>query len=251
MTNSIAEAYKGRLPLSISISLFLAVWFIYTLDHWLDAKRTKQLPSMHRHQFHQKHSKSILTLMIIQAGLGLTSLLYLPIETFYVGLVIAITVIAYFLLSLLLKAFVIKEVFIASIYTIGVFVGPSSLGITLSSSAFIAMFIVFGLALSNLILISMYEISNDIKDGSHSWPIKFGYKSSFLLLRYTIYILLTLISINAMVFPQSPWLLQVCFFLMVSVLYLILNRPKWFKKQERYRIYADMIFFIPFIILLT
>ncbi|WP_109832551.1 UbiA family prenyltransferase [Reichenbachiella versicolor] len=253
MTNAISHTFGLLLPASISISLFLAVWFIYTLDHWIDARRVGNSlnmyrPSMHRHRFHQDHSRKMIVLMICQILIGLFSLLFLPVQTLYIGIVVSISVGVYFLFSLLFKVVLIKELLIASIYTIGVFVGPVSLGAANSLSGLLCMIIVFGIAFINLILITMYEMSNDRKDGSHSWAIRFGYKPSYYLLSYLIYILLVLIVVSAIYLPSSSWVLYAVFFAMVAVLYMILNRPSWFKQYERYRIYADMIFFIPAVI---
>ena len=250
MTNAVARSNGVILPQSVSIGIFFAVWFIYTLDHWLDARKIKGgEPSMPRHKFHRKYKKAFLVLLAFQFLAGSLNSLFLPFQIFYVGAAVAFSVGIYFAFSLLMKVVLVKEVLIASIYAIGVFVGPVSLGAFESYDELLSLVIVFGLAFVNLILIAMYEISFDLKDGSHSWPIKFGYKKSYFLVSYLLYILLALIGLGAFYVENGSWTLYVAFFLMTIVLYMILNRRAWFKKNERYRIFADVVFFIPGILL--
>jgi len=249
MTNSVSHVYGVTLPLSVSIALFFAVWFIYTLDHWLDARRLTGEPSMPRHKFHLEHTRSIIILMSLQLIFGALNMIYLPVQTIYLGLVACFSVGIYFLFSVLFRVILIKEVLIASIYATGVYVGPVSLGAIRSLDSLITILMVFGLAFVNLILLAMYEVSNDIKDGSHSWPIRFGYKSSYFLLNYLLYGLLVMIAFSSIYLTSSSWGLYLSFFIMTVVLYFILNKQKWFRQHERYRIYADMIFFIPGVVL--
>ena len=249
MTNSLAKTQGIKLPLSISLALFFAVWFIYTLDHWLDAKRLGQQATMHRHQLHDRYNKPLFYLMIIEVIGGLISCYWLPAQSFYLGAIVGVSVVLYFLFSVIFHIVLIKEVLIASIYAVGVLVGPLSIGSNASMVNLLYLLIIFGLALVNLIIIAMYEISHDIKDDTPSWPIRFGYKSSYFLVICILYGLLILIGFCGY-WAGSSLVLQGSFFVMAIVLNVIVRHPRFFRKHERYRIFADLIFFIPGITLL-
>src|SRR5690606_21598184 len=70
--------------------LALAVWCIYTFDHLLDARQIKKAASTPRHAFHQKHFKTLASLLVILGILGLGMAFYFLKIKFIVFTVLAL-----------------------------------------------------------------------------------------------------------------------------------------------------------------
>ena len=123
---AVAKMIGIEMPYPISGCLFLAIWSIYTIDHLIDSSYLKY-PSMPRHQFHKKHQGIIRTVLFfaIVAGAFLAS--QLPADTLWMGAIIGIVVVVYFLTIMSTAAFIPKEIIVGAIYTIGVFIGPLSM----------------------------------------------------------------------------------------------------------------------------
>ena len=156
LSASLAQAFGMSLPFTIVLGLFLAIWLIYSFDHLLDAQKLRESASMRRHKFHFENRKTILIVMMIMMLVGLGNMIFMPVITLIMGLIVTFFVAFYFFLSWKFKLFLIKEVFIASIYATGVVLGPVSLGGIDQASLFFIIFQFFGLALLNLLIISNY-----------------------------------------------------------------------------------------------
>jgi 4-hydroxybenzoate polyprenyltransferase len=245
LTNSLSMVFDVDMPMSISVSLFIAVWLIYSFDHLMDAKRLSDEASMSRHRFHQKYRKVIIALMFFGGIVGVLTLPFLPAITALFGAVVVFIVLIYFLLSWKLKVLLIKEVFIASVYTTGVFLGPVSLGATDLQVLFYLFMQVFFLALLNLLILSYYEISHDRKDGQHSWAVKFGEQTTRVHMN-VIFAVLAVLQISSLVFLEVEYMmLQSLLIGMSAILYLVFRKSNFFREQERYRSCCDLIFFVP------
>lgn len=245
MTESIAHVFNMDLPFSIVLSLSLSIWIIYTIDHLLDARKMKMDATMPRHRFHQRNRKKILLALIVAAVLGMGTLLFVPVVTLVFGMVVSFIVLIYFLMSLRLKVMLIKEVFIASVYATGIFIGPISLGVGELVPTLLLFIQIFLLALINLLILSFYEIDHDQKDGQHSWAVKFGVNSTSSHLN-AIFVFMVLLQCGSLLAMSEVYMIiQGLLMAMTIILYAIFRKRTFFELNERYRTCGDMIFFIP------
>ncbi len=244
LTNSIAQAFGVRLPFSVSLGLFLAIWLIYSFDHLIDAQKLKQRASMKRHQFHYEHRKAILRVMIFLTLLGVANMMFLPMVTLFYGLIMIVLVTFYFFISWRLNVLLIKEVFIASIYATGVFIGPVSLGASGLVLIGVFLFQLFALALLNLLLISNYEVVKDVEDGQSSWAVRFGERQTQSHIQ-RIFGVLALAQLTSAYWFQSFFWFQILLLIMTLVLWMVFHFREYFMANERYRIIGDFVFFIP------
>lgn len=232
------------MPFAVLLSLFCSIWLIYTLDHLLDAKKLNDIPSMRRHQFHAKYSVGISIGMFLVLLIALLSLLYIPAITMLYGAIVSAVVLVYFILSWNMKIFLIKEVLIASVYATGVLLGPVSLIDIPVNQLMTLLLQIFLLALINLLLLSYYEKDKDANDGQHSWAVRFGVSETKKHIKWCL-VFLTALQACSFVLMQDKIIFQVILLGMNGVLYLIFASESYFKIEERYRSYSDMIFFMP------
>lgn len=248
---AIGRYYQVSLPLSVIISLMIAVWLIYTFDHLSDAVKTGKEASTLRHRFHQQHHKLLKVFFFLFAVVGAAVLCLLPAVVLKNGFICLAIVLFYFLL-LKLPSFWFKELLIASCYTIGVFLGPLSLShapLTFFQLLLVPQILL--LALANLIIFSCFDYENDKKDGHYSLAICLGVTRSKKL---TMGITLTGLVLSAGMFFQAEQLLtqglQFLVFAMNILLGMLLLEEERFRKNELYRIIGDGVFFLPALILL-
>jgi hypothetical protein len=232
-----------------SVSLGLAVWIIYTLDHILDANKHEKEPIIERHKFHKKHTKSLLFLQIIVIIIEIFCVINLPQTTIIYGLTLLIFVMGYFVIVFLFKSFYLKEVTVAIVYTCGIFLGPISV-YELPIGLYVINFFVqiLFLALINLIIFSWVEFDLDHQDGHMSIAIKLGKNKTKKLIGFLISFLMAwqLISLLWLDFELT----QISYTIMTITLSLIYFAPNALSKNDRYRWLGDIIFFIPGIQLL-
>ncbi|MCV9388682.1 UbiA family prenyltransferase [Reichenbachiella ulvae] len=245
-TNAIAYVFDVELPWTISLALFFCVWMIYTLDHLLDARKIKGEPSMPRHAFHWKYASTLFTILLSVAFCSLALVFYLPADTLLWGIVVAGLVGLYLLLTWWLKVFIAKELLIAVLYSVGIFIGPWSVGLAFSLPTSSIFLILTMLALSNLLLLSLYEKDKDQADGFSSWATIFG--ESHLKRALQLLYALLFISFGVSLFLAGPdlWFpyLGVMFSMFIILLVLYWRRD-WFQIKEGYRLIGDFIFFLP------
>src|SRR5688572_30353881 len=105
------------LPYAI-ISLALTVWIIYTADHLRDARKIRHRAATARHQFHQRHFRSLSIVLIIVMAIDSIFILFMREPVLVWGTILAVAALIYLIIQRYLK--VLKEWFVASIYTCGV-----------------------------------------------------------------------------------------------------------------------------------
>ena len=248
-SNSLAHVVGVDLPFPVSFGLFLAIWLIYTFDHLLDAEQLKDRASMKRHQFHFENRRPILIVLIGLVLVGVVNMIFMPIVTLFYGLIVSAMVTFYFFLSWRLKVLLIKEIFIASIYAVGVLLGPVSLG-EMDSITFACLIIqIFFLAFLNLLIISNYEMEKDEQDGKSSWAVRFGYFRTSIHIKVFFGILL-IVQLGTLYFLQDIRWFQMLLILMTLVLLSVFTLHSTFAKGDRYRALGDFVFFIPGLIYL-
>ena len=227
--------------------LAIAIWLIYTVDHLLDAHKTKGKADNPRHAFHQKYK----TLLMIMAALafvaGLINTFYLPIRTVCFGGVLVGLSGLYFLYLQKPKCTKGKAFFAAFVYTAGVVAGPGSLVYGLELGQLFPVLQIMLLAYANLLLISLYEIAMDKRDQKVSAAIDKGEKRVSRQV-WCLTIMVWLLAMAACVQPQQL-LNQSLMALMATVLMALLKFKTYFRPCQLYRILADGIFFLPLMLL--
>lgn len=250
-TKAIGHIADIDLHWSIPVALGCCIWLIYTLDHLIDGNRLDKIPSMERHAFHKKHRTPIFILFVIVAGFGLRLLFYLPYVTLIYGCLLLGLVGLYFLSIWLFKIYFAKEIFIAVLYSCGIFLGVFSL----TSQSDALMYFLFAqtvlIASINLLLFSYYELNHDIADGHSSWATHFGASKTSKHLQW-LFLILAALTLGAFFTFESARQLyfQVILLAMASILGMIYTKPNWFMKSERFRWIGDAIFMFPGIILM-
>lgn len=245
-TKAVALVARVDLHWSISAALGCCIWLIYTLDHLIDGNSLDKKPSTGRHSFHKKYRTPIFLLFLIVSGFGLRLLFYLPYSTLIYGCVLLGFVGLYFLSIWLFRIYFAKEIFIAVLYSCGIFLGVFSIGPQLDITIYFLFVQTILLASINLLLFSYYEISTDIQDGYRSWTTHFGIPKTLKHLRW-LFSFLGVSIIGAFFFSQSfvQMYFQVIFIAMAVTLGLIYAKPLWFKEKERFRWIGDAIFILP------
>ena len=120
--------YLGfRVPVLVLLILVLTVWIIYTADHLMDAKSISGQASSFRHHFHQHFYRPILICFTIVMVTTVFLVTLIPPVTVFYGIPVVLGVAVYFISNRFFNLAFQKEVLIAVLYVLGVFIGPYSL----------------------------------------------------------------------------------------------------------------------------
>jgi 4-hydroxybenzoate polyprenyltransferase len=233
------------------IVLPLSVWIIYTTDHLIDAYRLKQQAGTHRHHFHFYYFNNIIVLVAIFCMLNLFIVItWLEKEIIYFGLVLTLATIFYLIFIFMVKHknhLVPKEIIVSVIYTAGIwgsFVALNSF--RMNTFQLLLLITFFLLVLSDILVLSYYEIESDKKDGHSTISVKFGLKLTF---KFIFINLLTVFAICIFVISSSELFLfraiAKLFLIMGLVVMIILGFPGVMKKYDLYRYFAEWVFWIP------
>lgn len=228
--------------------LFLITWLIYTTDHLMDARNIPHEANTPRHRFHQKHYKAILTAAII----GFFAFIVLIPRDIGPGLlryalVLSGLVLLYFLSLIWARKtqfrYVLKELFIALYYTVGVCLVPVFEAWPIHFFTWLLLFRIFMLALSNLFLFSLFEIHPDVKD-KHPSAIKF---LGINVLNGILHVVLPMQALGSflLMYTMDNWEYPFLLLIMNSMLMLLFYFPKPFKRNELYRVLGDGVFLVP------
>ena len=165
MSLFIAQIMNVSIPISSSISLFMAVLVIYTFDHYQDSFLSNIDQSSERLKFYRGNRKRLRLFLVMLILMLVISLTFLPRQLLVNGIILSIAVGAYFgLLKLLpLKVLVFKELFVAIVYSLGVVLPTYTLmDSSTTPSVFSITSIVAVLALINLFVFSLYDKESDL-----------------------------------------------------------------------------------------
>lgn len=248
-----AKLFEVSLPAIILVTLALAVWTVYTMDHLWDASRSQNPVKTFRHHFHKNNSMVLSVLVVLGIVVGVVMLYFLPTVTRDWGIGLTLVVAGYFIImGFQQKSLYHKEIIVALVYTCGILVGPYSLYqgvITIPLMLVAIQFIV--LAFSNLLVISYFEMEIDHSQNFGSLARSIGKSRA----RTLAMVLLILILLTATVcwltwsdqdaIKNSQWIIV----LMTFSLMAILRWPEFFRHYDLYRFLGDGIFFIPVMVL--
>jgi hypothetical protein len=246
LSNFLANILTTQLTFWNDLALFMCVAIIYNYDHLNDVSKLQGLPTTRRHQFYDRHFKSLKWVLGVLVILGLISLPFQSSEVLLFGLGTIAIVLFYFALLkwLSIKHIFFKEVTIAVIYAIGVLLAPVINAQELWNLNALWLFgIVFFIALLNLLAFSYYDQEADQREAypnignfiNHHGFYAIGLITNALLVGLTLF---------------SPdfllnWAAKLTFIIMGTILVFILFQEAYFIKDERFRVLGEAVFFVP------
>lgn len=242
--------YMGfRVPVTVLVVLVLAVWIIYTADHLLDAKSISGQASSFRHHFHQHFFKTILICLIMALVIGILLIIQIPPVTIFYGIPVALGVATYFVLNRFFKLTFQKEILIASLYVIGVFVGPYSLSAGIVPLELRLLLVELGLMVwINLLVFGLFEMKEDKQDGLRSTPMILGEKKTGKMIKILLFTCFAIGTMTLIFFYDNPSFvkLQIVFLFMMGILGTLFFRKESIVQDGlNYRYFGDGIFFMP------
>lgn len=223
----------------------IIVWLIYTADHLLDAYSMREAAISERHRFHQKHFITIFIIFLAMSSVAAGLIFLIRIQLITTGIIFGSFVIIYLLFSRWLKYF--KELAGSLLYTGGVLLPAWSLHSQTVTQGQVTMIIIFVLiALSNLLIFARFSIEEDILNRQKSLATVLGIESMNNLIRVIASLCFATILFEA-IHQLSIELLIL--FVMESILVMIFI-VRYFRYNDRYRIYGDAIFLLPAVTLI-
>ncbi len=224
--------------------LGLSVWIIYTADHLLDAKKIKTSATTNRHRFHQQHFRLLIIIVSIAIAINIVLLFFIRKPALLTGIVLIVLVAMYLLIQHSLK--ILKEMFVAIVYTTGVMLpAMSNTTMALKEWNWIVIAEFFLVAFLNLIIFSWFDYENDLKDDRVSFATILGKKISNVFINFLFVLSAALWVVTYSAQPSAFIVLS-----MNVVLFIMVFSHSYFAKNDRYRILGDAIFFIPVLVYL-
>lgn len=245
--NFIGDQLKVEVPIEVSLAIAVCIWLIYSLDHQRDV-RHKLHQKGSRRIFHKKNQKVIIVTSLFVGFLGLILLFYLPPDLIQSGFILALICFVYLILSEELSSFFVKEVMVALLYGGGIFLFPLTQIDQLEGMHGFILLQLSLLAFINIVLISTFELEEDRFNGFASLSLSMGKRATSQLLGGLL-IISGLAALIMGYYYHYLMHLELIYFFATLQLTIILLRPSWFIPAERYRIYADAIFFYPLMFL--
>ena len=239
------------------IVLHFSVWIVYSLDHLIDGIMYKNSTQTLRQCFYYNHRKEVLILIFILSIINIIlGFIFLEKQIIYFGLILGLFTGTYLLFvyffgkkkQLLLQ----KELFVAIIYTTGIWGGPVSLlDYHLTIDLVIILLGFFLLVFADILILNLYEKESDRLNNFHSFVLYFGEKVSVYLIRILIFLVFfmglyqTIMASDIKIAIASKLLMLMCIVLLV-----LLNYQGKFNKRSVYRVVGELVFWIPGLMLL-
>lgn len=239
------------------IILPLSVWIVYSLDHLIDGVMYKSSSQSIRHYFYYHYRKEVFILVFILTVINtILVVVFLENQIILFGLILGLFTGIYLLFVYFFgkkkKLLLQKELFVAIIYTTGIWGGPVSLlDYHLTLDQLIIMLSFFLLVFADILILNLYEKESDRIDNFHSFVLCFGEKVSVYLIRILIFLVFfmgiyqTIIASDIKIAMASKLLM-----LMSIVLLVLLNYQGKFNKWPIYRVVGELVFWIPGLMLL-
>jgi len=137
---------------------------------------------------------------------------------------------------------VFKELFIAACYTLGVSLVPLFQSWPIELNNWLFLLVIFLLALSNLLLFSVREVQNDLKDKN---PSAIRFMGIHSLKRILQVLLWSQIMLSLYLFLADNVIHGLLLLIMSGLMACLYYFPKPFSKDEAYRVLGDGIFLVP------
>ncbi|MEQ8238828.1 MAG: hypothetical protein RIA69_06430 [Cyclobacteriaceae bacterium] len=237
--------YRLNIPIFTYVELGLAVWVIYLLDHIIDSRRKTGFHSL-RHQFYKDHFKLLSSLCLFALLIAFLLLPFLPVVVLINGAILSILSLVYLAIVKFVPEFWVKELLIAIGYASGIFLVPFTLLEHLETPDILIYISLLFIALSNLIVFSLYDLSSDEKDNFPSIVQKLGFTGAKRLL-----VALIFVGLGIAIFLLTVSLNLGLMLISMNIVLLVLHtKPINFRKNEMFRVIGDGIFYLPVIFLL-
>jgi len=231
----------------------LAVWIIYTLDHLFDSLKRQELSSSLRYWIHFKYRGLIISIMAVFA----VAVLYIVLSFFkkddiIISLVFGFLVLFYFLVVLLNKnktKTLQKEILVAFFYTVGIWGYPLLFSkVIFPVWYFLLMLSFFLIAISVLLSYSIIDERFDVADNQNTFVVLYGVRKAISL----IYILsVTNFMLLISIFFFFPIRGVLCFAIILCIMIasnlFLFSMRKRLENISWYKIFGELIFFIPII----
>lgn len=238
-------------------ALAMTVWVLYMGDHLLDAWKNRKKPLRELHIFINKNRRILMWSMgVVAAADMLLVFNFLDKEMLKAALALAGGVLLFYAMRHIFKKdrllFIPGEFFVLLLYLAGTWLGPYiTRTIELETVHGMILFMMAGVLLMNLGVISLYDMQLDSRMGIASLAQILGKKRTRTLLLGSgvgIYVLLIL---QFMVFDTDRYT-QLALILagMTTILLLVLLLPSWFRNRDLYRWTADAVLFMSLLSLL-
>ncbi|MBV6648002.1 MAG: hypothetical protein KI790_21250 [Cyclobacteriaceae bacterium] len=246
----VARELRVTMPWECYVALGLAIWLIYTIDHFLDTQKVEQLATA-RHRFLREHSLFLQWLCVLILVAGSILAFRLPREIIFWALGMGLCSITYLLIAFWRRSFLLKEVLVAIIYSSGVLLAPYVIAVdTLTFAMFLTFLELLLLALINLLIFAFLEYDQDKAYGFHSIVQSIGLRKTYRLIWIIILLTFLLAFFDLSIMDIETRVSPVPFIVMLSIFALIFAKKDYFANQERYRIIGDGAFLVPIIFLL-
>ena len=155
-----------------------------------------------------------------------------------------------YLLGSKISIFIQKEIGIAFTYCVGIAVGPVSLSNGFDGFGYFFMAQIFLLALINLLEFSWFDRSIDRNQKQSSAVLNLG-ENFVVEIIFFLFALFILTLVLAFLFFPMHGSYEMILSLMGFTLFIIIAFQRYFNLNERYRVFGDMVFLFPILILIS
>lgn len=237
----------------VASGLSIGLWVIYTLDHLLDGLSIGVNASSVRHREHFLKHK-LITRLILSGLLSLIGLSFWLPETYYsyILFLCMLTSLHFWINYTLSVRFIalryFKEVFVAFVVTIGFVITPTfEAQSDINVNQVICVFLFFYLInLSNLFLFSYFDKERDQKDNMITIAQFYGLEKLRGLIYLGIGVSFIVLVISFM-YGHIVGVSFLIFLAMQTTLLGIIIFPSFFRTNDRYRFFGDLIYLYPLI----
>ncbi|MFY0645087.1 MAG: hypothetical protein JXR19_11525 [Bacteroidia bacterium] len=248
-----SELFQSGFHIPTAIVLTLAVWIIYTLDHIIDGFKRKEYSLSLRYYLHHRYHRFLLALITI-ASLVAAAISYasLPVSTQKFGFILLSALVLYFIINRVFTqnrkhSLPFKEIGVALVVTLCFAYIPWSKSDSIHADSLVYIIYGYGaINLANLLLFSHFDFELDKRNGLSSlgkFVGKNGLKWMSVVFALAAIVICTYVYVQYLI-PFSAWLILIAMSLQL-VLIVVFNR--FFKKNELYRFFGDLIYVYPIV----
>lgn len=239
------------------IALPISVWIIYSLDHLLDSSSVTSQEVTIRKSFFQNYSKGIWkTILFLIALLVFLVLFYLEPIIIKVGLGVGLISTLYLLILYIWSnsksLFIQKEVYVAAIYTSGIWGGLIALTeLNLSIHQWIIIVNFFLLVFCDILIMNFIESESPEGKRPQSFILKYGKQFSYFFIWILLIFIFGTSIVEVIIVPGTKLSFAFKIIMVMTIaLLVLLNYREKFQKWPVYRMIGEMVFWIPAIVLL-
>ncbi len=252
-----AAVLDTKLPFWWLLTLALAVWSVYTLDHLVDAYFNRGRIKNQRHHFHDKHFKKLLFMLVLTSITVLIIFsVFATLQIWLVASVITVVVLTHILFvsttAFSNKKWLQKEVQIALIYSIGTWLGPLHYTKIATDIQLVMIFAAFTLlAWWETSFIALNERETDLNQQNSSLATRLGERKTknllLLLLLVQLVFCLVQFSFNEGIMAKA-YLILLTMGIAFGVLFFF---RKYLSKKGFLHLAGELVFCFPVLIYLV